>query len=86
MKLTVPGILITALIVASPAAFAQGTGYSGTSSNPAVSVSKDETTSMTKRSKKRVASHKKKHQGQAHELQISNDGLWQLIRSQVLMT
>jgi hypothetical protein len=35
-------------------------GYSGTSSNPATSVSKDETTSMTKQSKKRMSSHKKK--------------------------
>ena len=61
MKLTIPGILITALIVASPAAFAQGMNYSGTSSNPATSVSKDDTTNMTKRSKKHMASHKKKH-------------------------
>jgi hypothetical protein len=60
MKLTIPGILITALIVASPTAFAQGT-YSGSTSNPATSVSKDETTSMTKQSKKRVASKKKHH-------------------------
>jgi thiazole synthase ThiGH ThiG subunit len=74
MKLTVPGILITALIVASPAAFAQGTGYSGTSSNPAVSVSKDETTSMTKRSKKRVASHKKKHQAKPMSSQSQTTG------------
>jgi hypothetical protein len=43
-KLTIPGILITALIVGSPAAFAQSNmGYKGTSSNPATSVSKDET-------------------------------------------
>jgi hypothetical protein len=60
MKLTIPGILIAALIVA-PTAFAQGTNYSGSSSNPATSVSKDETTSMTKPSTKRMASHKKKH-------------------------
>jgi hypothetical protein len=62
MKLTIPGILITALIVvASPTAFAQGgMNFSGTSSNPATSVSKDETTSMTKQSKKRMATHKKK--------------------------
>ena len=56
MKLTIPGILITALIVASPTAFAQGgMNFSGTSS-----VSKDETTSMTKQSKKHMTSHKKK--------------------------
>ena len=61
MKLTIPGILITALIVASPTAFAQGgMNFSGTSANPATSVSKDETTSMTKQSKKRMTSHKKK--------------------------
>jgi glycerol uptake facilitator-like aquaporin len=60
MKLTLPGILITALIVASPTAFAQGT-YSGTSSNPATSVAKDDSASMTKQSKKHMASHKKKH-------------------------
>ena len=60
MKLTLPGILITALIVASPTAFAQGMNYSGSSSNPTTSVSKDETTSMTKQSKKRMASPKKK--------------------------
>jgi hypothetical protein len=59
MKLTIPAILITALMVAPPAALAQG--YSGTSSNPATSVSKDETTGMTKKSKKHMASHKKKH-------------------------
>jgi hypothetical protein len=68
MKLTIPGILIAALIVASPAAFAQG--YSGTSSNPATSVSKDETTSMTKQSKKRMSSHKKK----SSKLQTTGSG------------
>jgi hypothetical protein len=62
MNLTIPGILITALIVASPTAFAQGgMNFSGSSSNPATSVSKDETTGMTKKSKKHMASHKKKH-------------------------
>jgi hypothetical protein len=61
MKLTIPAILVTALIAGSPTAFAQGMNYSGTSSNPATSVSKDETTSMTKQSKKRVASKKKHH-------------------------
>jgi hypothetical protein len=53
MKLTIPGILITALIVASPVAFAQNTGYSGTTSKPGASVAKDDTnpTKMTKHSK-----------------------------------
>ena len=59
MKLTIPGILITALIVASPTAFAQQRmDYKGTSSNPATSVSKDETTDMTK--SKKMANPKKK--------------------------
>ena len=58
MKLAIPGILITALVVGSPTAFAQQKmDYKGTSSNPATSVSKDETT-MTK-SKKRMATKKK---------------------------
>ncbi len=61
MKLTIPGILITALTVAAPTAFAQGgMNFSGTSSSQATSASKDETTSMTKQSKKRMTSHKKK--------------------------
>jgi hypothetical protein len=61
MKLAIPAILITALVVASPTAFAQQRmDYKGTSSNPATSVSKDETTSMTKKSKKRMTSAKKK--------------------------
>ena len=57
MKLTIPGILFTALIVASPAAFAQNTGYSGTTSKPGASVAKDDTTkaTMTKQSKKHTA-------------------------------
>jgi hypothetical protein len=60
MKLTIPAILITALMVAPPAAFAQSSmGYKGTTSNPATSATKDDSTSMTKKSKK-MASHKKK--------------------------
>ena len=63
MKLSIPAILTAALIVASPAAFAQNTNYTGTTSKPGASFQKDDsTTSMTKPSKKRVASHKKKHQ------------------------
>ena len=67
MKLTVPGILITALIVASPAALAQNTGYSGTTSKPGASVAKDETnpTKMTKHSKKHTASYKHRHHAKA---------------------
>jgi hypothetical protein len=74
MKLTIPGILITALIVASPTAFAQDTNYSGSSSNPATSVSKDETTSMTKQSNKRMASHKKKHHAKPMSSQSQTTG------------
>ena len=44
MKLTIPGILITALIVASPVAFAQNTGYSGTTSKPGASINNDDMT------------------------------------------
>src|SRR5262249_28914913 len=72
MKLTIPAILITALMVAPPAALAQG--YSGSSSNPATSVSKDETTSMTKQSKKRMASHKKKHHVKKSKSETTGSG------------
>jgi hypothetical protein len=67
MKFTVPGILITALIVASPVAFAQNTGYSGTTSKPGASVAKDDTnpTKMTKHSKKHTASYKHRHHAKA---------------------
>jgi hypothetical protein len=60
MKFTLPGMLITALIVASPAALAQNNmGYSGTSSNPATSVSKDETVGTTT-PRKHMSSHKQR--------------------------
>ena len=60
MKFTVPGIMITALLVASPA-FAQYTSTSNPST-PGASVAKDDTTKVTKQSKKHTsASHKKKH-------------------------
>ena len=70
MKLTLPGILITALIAASPTAFAQN--YSGTTSNPATSVLKDDTTSMTKSSKKHMASHKHRHHAKAMSSKAQN--------------
>jgi hypothetical protein len=62
MKLTVPGILITALIVASPVAFAQNMN-TGNASTPGASVGKDDTkpTKMTKHSKKHTASYKHRH-------------------------
>jgi len=61
MKFTVPGIMITALLVASPA-FAQYTS-TGNASTPGASVAKGDTTKLTKQSKKHMASasHKKKH-------------------------
>ena len=67
MRLTIPGIVITALIVASPVAFAQNTGYSGTTSKPGASVAKDDTnpTKMTKHSKKHTASYKHRHHAKA---------------------
>jgi hypothetical protein len=61
MKLTVPGIVLTALIVASPAAFAQNTGYTGTTSKPGASIAKDDQTGMTKPAKKHTASYKQRH-------------------------
>jgi hypothetical protein len=63
MKLTIPGILVTALIVASPAAFAQN--YSGTTSKPGASVTKDDATNMTKPSRKHMASYKHRHHAKA---------------------
>ena len=60
MKFTVPGMMITALLMASPALAQYGTP--GTSA-PDASVTKDDTTNATKQSKKHTAStsHKKKH-------------------------
>jgi hypothetical protein len=58
MKFTIPGIMITALLVASPA-FAQYQS-TGNASTPGASVAKDDTTNVTKRSKKHMASHKQK--------------------------
>lgn len=61
MKFSVPGIVLSALLVASSAAFAQNTNYQGTTSKPGVSFQKDDTTPrMTKTSKKHMASHTKK--------------------------
>jgi hypothetical protein len=66
MKFTVPGIALAALIVASPAAFAQNTS-TGNASTPGASIAKDDTTkaTMTKRSKKHTASYKHKHHAKA---------------------
>ena len=42
MKLGIPAILIAALVVASPAAFAQNMGYTGTTSKPGAGFDKDD--------------------------------------------
>lgn len=60
MKLTIPALLITALI-ASPAAFAQGTNYTGTTSKPSASFEKDDSATPAKQPKKHAMSHKKMH-------------------------
>jgi hypothetical protein len=60
MKLTIPALLITALI-ASPAAFAQGTNYTGTTSKPGASFEKDDSAAPTTQPKKHAMSHKKMH-------------------------
>ena len=65
MKFTVPGIMITALLMASPA-FAQY-GSPGNPSTPGASVTKDDTTNVTKRSKKHMASHKQKKHMASHK-------------------
>jgi hypothetical protein len=67
MKFTVPGIVLTALIVASPLAFAENSDYWSTISQAGASVAKDDTTNttMTKHSKKHTASYKHKHHAKA---------------------
>jgi hypothetical protein len=66
MKFTFPGIVLTAFLAASPAALAQNTNYTDSTSRPGASFQKDDTTtSVTKTSKKHMASHKKKHQAKA---------------------
>jgi len=77
MKLTIPGIVMTALIVVAPVAFAQNTGYSGTSSNPGASVTKDDTNpakKMTKHSKKHTASYKQRHHAKAMNSKAQTTG------------
>jgi hypothetical protein len=76
MKFTVPGIALAALIVASPVAFAQNTGYSGTTSKPGASVAKDDTnpTKMTKHSKKHTASYKQRHHAKAMKPKAQTTG------------
>jgi Tfp pilus assembly major pilin PilA len=61
MKLTIPGIMISALILSSSAALAQNTNYQGTTSKPGASFQKDDATVAPTGAKKHVASSKKKH-------------------------
>src|SRR5262249_12449022 len=72
MKLTVPGIVLTALIVASPVALAQN--YSGTTSQPGASVAKDDQATTTKRSKKHMASHKQRQHAKAMKSNAQTTG------------
>ena len=74
MKLTIPALLITALI-ASPAAFAQGTNYAGTTSKPGASFEKDDSAAPTKRPKKTRNEPQENTPCQAHEFQSPDDGL-----------
>jgi len=65
MKLTVPGILIITLIVASPVAFAENSDYWSTISPPGPSFAKDDQTNVTKHSRKHTASYKHRHHAKA---------------------
>jgi hypothetical protein len=58
MKFTVPGMLITALLTASPALAQYGSP--GNSSTPGASVTKDDSWSVATRVRKHVESHKQK--------------------------
>ena len=61
MKFTVPGIVLTALIVASPLAHAENSDYWSTISQPGASVAKDDQTTVATQSKKQMASYKQRH-------------------------
>jgi hypothetical protein len=67
MKFTVPGIVLAALIVASPLAFAENSDYWSTIWQPGASVAKDDATntSMAKHLKKHTASYKHRHHAKA---------------------
>jgi hypothetical protein len=58
MKLTVPALLISALMVASPAAFAQKTGDYGNASGAGV---KDNQTLKVKKSKRHASAQTRSH-------------------------
>src|SRR5215831_3921893 len=59
MKFTVPGIIITAILMGPPA-FAQY-GSPGNPATPGASVTKDDTWNVTTRVKKHVANHSKRN-------------------------
>ena len=54
MKLAIPGVIVTALIVGSPAVFAQNYGNAPA---PSAGVAKDDTGMTTKKSKKHASMH-----------------------------
>jgi hypothetical protein len=60
MKLTVPALLISALMVASPAAFAQQTGNYGSSSAPGAGMM-DGQTLKVKKSKRHASAQTRSH-------------------------
>jgi len=60
MKLGISGIMVAALALASPAAFAQNVN-TGNTSVPGASVMKDDQTYKPMRSKKHTASHTRRH-------------------------
>ena len=62
MKLTVPALLISALMVASPAAFAQQTGNYGSSSTPGAGAGmKDGQTLKVQKSKRHASAQTRSH-------------------------
>ena len=73
MKFTVPGIVLTALIVASPLAFAENSDYWSTTSQPGASVAKDDQTNVTK-PKKHMASYKQRHHAKAMSSKAQTTG------------
>src|SRR5689334_20787167 len=74
MKFTVPGIVLTALIVASPLAFGENSDYWSTISQPGASVAKYDQTTVTKRSKKHTASYKHRHHAKAMSSKAQTTG------------
>jgi hypothetical protein len=76
MKFTAPGIVLTALIVASPVAFAENSDYWSTIGQPGASLAKDDTTNttVTKHSKKQTAGYKHWHHAKAMKSKAQTTG------------